>query len=772
MKTKIKGMQQTLSQPTPGSMVLLPILYMVWSDTLLSDQELTALMRFLDKIDWLSDADRDYLKNRLNPESPPNREELESWWQNIKGAVTEDKNYPDMASVGIDLLTKNAPEEAHTFPLEKVKKELADLEKQLGIVGKSAALIFKSDHHNISTSYQTQQAFDIDRLTSLLDGSRKPLIDELKAFIATKEFDYVRPDDLENYRNQVLDWCKILADKGYGAIGYPKAYGGKDDMEGYFTVMETLSYRDLSMVIKFGVQFGLWGMSILSLGTKKHHDRYLRDIGKLELPGCFAMTETNHGSNVKGIETTATYDHADRTFTIHTPHVNARKEYIGNAALHGRMATVFAKLIIEGKDYGVSTFIVPLRDQDGNTLPGIEIEDCGRKMGLNGVDNGLISFNQVVVPRENMLDRFSSVDEQGKFQSPIAGDNKRFFTMLGTLVGGRIGIPRSANAAAKSGLTIAIRYGDQRRQFGPEGGEEIPILNYRMHQRRLIPLLAKTYACHFALEYVTSRFLNRKEEEMQEIEALAAGMKAYVTWHNTATLQECREACGGKGYLSENRIDALKNDTDVYTTFEGDNTVLMQLVAKSRLSAYKEQFENMNLFTIINYVAAKTKTSITEKNPLIIRNTDEQHLLDPDFHLSAFEYRENSILDSAAKRLKRLMDEGMDPFDAVNVSQHHLFTMGEAFIERVVLEKFLEKIAAETDPKIKEVLKKLCDLYALYQMEKHKGWYLEQGYMEGVKTKAIRKMVNQLCWEIRKDAVPLVNAFNIPDPCLSAPIAM
>ncbi|MEQ9568243.1 MAG: acyl-CoA dehydrogenase family protein, partial [Pseudomonadales bacterium] len=169
--------------------------------------------------------------------------------------------------------------------------------------------------------------------------------------------------------------------------------------------------------------------------------------------------------------------------------------------------------------------------------------------------------------------------ESGNFQSPITSDNRRFFTMLGTLVGGRIGIPRAGLSAAKSGLTIAIKYGDQRQQFGPENGQEVPILNYRTHQRRLMPLLANAYALHFALQHVTNRFLKRTEDEMQEIEAMAAGLKAWATWNTTHTLQECREACGGKGYLSENRLDRLKNDTDVFTTFEGDNTVLMQLVA-------------------------------------------------------------------------------------------------------------------------------------------------------------------------------------------------
>ncbi|AEL27646.1 acyl-CoA dehydrogenase family protein [Cyclobacterium marinum] len=765
-------MEKKLSQPTHGSLVLLPTLYKVWSDANITNNEHKAFQSFFNKVDWLSKEDREYLTNKLDPESPPSREELEMWWQTIKSAIAEEKSYPHLSSIGVDILKKNAPIFAETFPVEKAEIELGKLENQLGIIGKSAALTFKSIHSNISTSYETQTAFATEKLTYLLDGKRKPLIDEVKSFISKKEFDYVDPGNLREYREQVLLWCKMLADKGYGSIGFPKEYGGADDMEGYFTVMETLSYRDLSTVIKFGVQFGLWGMSVFSLGTKKHHEKYLKDIGSLQLPGCFAMTETNHGSNVRGIETTATYNHKEKTFTIHTPHINARKEYIGNAALHGKMATVFAKLIIDGKDYGVSTFIVPLRNEEGKTLPGISITDCGRKMGLNGVDNGLISFDSITIPKENMLDRFSSVDEKGNFQSPIASDNKRFFTMLGTLVGGRIGIPRSALAASKSGLTIAIRYADKRRQFGPDGTAEVPILNYRMHQRRMLPLLAKTYACHFAMEYVTDRFLNRKEEEMQEIEALAAGLKSYVTWHNTETLQECREACGGKGFLSENRIDALKNDSDVYTTFEGDNTVLLQLVAKSRLSAYKEQFENMNLFTIIDYVVAKAKTSLTEKNLIITRNKGEAHLLDSEFHMNAFYYRENSILNSAANRLKRLMSEGMDPFDAVNVAQHHLYTLSLAFIERVVLEKFIEKIEQTSDPELKQVLKQLCDLYALHQIEKHNGWYLEQGYMEGGKSKAIRKMVNQLCWDIRKDAVPLVNAFNIPDACLAAPIAI
>ena len=159
-----------------------------------------------------------------------------------------------------------------------------------------------------------------------------------------------------------------------------------------------------------------------------------------------------------------------------------------------------------------------------------------------------------------------------------------------------------------------------------------------------MPLLANAYALHFALRYLTNRFISRKEEEMQEIEALAAGLKSFTTWNATASLQECRECCGGKGYLSENRIGALKNDTEIFTTFEGDNTVLMQLVAKSRLTEFRHEFGHMSLLGMLNYVAGQAKTSVSEKNPITVRSTDEKHLLDPEFHLSAFRYRERDIL--------------------------------------------------------------------------------------------------------------------------------
>jgi acyl-CoA oxidase len=743
----------------------IPLFYLVWSDDLLTQKEFTTIQQFINALIWLSPEEKQQLLSKVDIANPPSRNELAQWKLDIEKSIEDKAAIKSIFDIAEALSEKDVD-------ISTIKPEFIKLENDLGILGEEVIQNFKTKAASFTANSQTSSNFDIQKITALLDGKEAAIIKRVKSVISRPEFAYETSTDIKVYRQTVFNWCKILAAENFGNMAYPKQYGGGENIADYFAIMETLSYHDLSLVIKFGVQFGLWGMSVQSLGTEKHYAKYLKDIGSLKIPGCFAMTETHHGSNVKGLETTATYNHANQSFTIHTPNKNAQKEYIGNAAVHGQMATVFAKLIIDNHDYGVNAFVVPLRDASGNTLNGITIGDCGHKMGLNGVDNGTISFDNVVIPKENMLDRFASVNDKGEFESPIPSDNRRFFTMLGTLVGGRIGIPRSALAAAKSGLTIAIRYSDQRRQFGPEGGSEVPILNYRMHQRRLIPPLAKTYAVHFALQYLTSRFLNRTEAEMQEIEALAAGMKSYSTWSTRDILQECREACGGKGYLSENRIDALKNDTEIYTTFEGDNTVLMQLVAKNRLSEFRKAFGEMGSLGIINYVYENAKIAITEKNPIATRRTDEEHLLDDQFHLQAFIHREKTILASAAQRIKKLVDSGLEPYDAFNVVQHQMIDVAQAYLERVVLEQFQAAIKTVQDEKSKEVLTKLNQLYALSQLEKNKGWYLEDGYMEAIKTKAIRKMVNQLCWDIRPDAVALVNAFDIPESCLAAPIAV
>src|SRR3954464_15136317 len=192
-----------------------------------------------------------------------------------------------------------------------------------------------------------------ETLRTLLDGRYPETRDRVRGWLSEPGNEPVDALPMEEHRERVLAWARELSSQGDTAIGYPVEYGGKGSPGESVTAFEALAMGDLSLLVKCGVQFGLFGGAILHLGTERHHERYLRDVASLELPGCFAMTETGHGSNVQALGTTATYDPESEEFVVHTPDDDARKDYIGNAARDGRLAVVFAQLITQGEEQGV-----------------------------------------------------------------------------------------------------------------------------------------------------------------------------------------------------------------------------------------------------------------------------------------------------------------------------------------------------------------------------------------------------------------------------------
>ncbi len=631
--------------------------------------------------------------------------------------------------------------------------------------------------------------FDPHALARLLDGRYAPLRERIREVLGRPEFTPVSALPTDEYRRRVLGWARTLAAEGLTAPGFPEEFGGQDDFGANVAAFETLAFGDLSLLVKFGVQFGLWGGAIQQLGTRSHHERYLSVTASLELPGCFAMTEAAHGSNVQKLQTTATFDPQSHEFVIQTPVPEAHKEYIGNAACHGQVAAVFAQLIVDGECHGVHALVVPLRDERGNVLDGIRIEDDGEKMGLNGVDNGKIWFDRVRVPREALLDRYGTVSARGGYVSPIENPDKRFFTMLGTLVQGRVCISAAAISAAKSALTIAVRYALHRRQFGPaDSEEEVLILDYRTHQRRLMPLLAKTYALHFAQQQLSERFdhvfssKDPAERERRELESLAAGLKATSSWHATETIQTCRECCGGAGYLAVNRFAALKADSDIFTTFEGDNTVLMMLAAKGLLTDYKDHFEELDPRGMVTFVAGQMVETVVERlfaRKIVqvigdaVPSRDEHHdLLDGDYQLDLFRWREGHITASVAQRFRRGIEQHYDPFEVFRAVQNHAVDAAVAHLDRLVLEAFVAAIDTCQDESLRAPLTTLCDLYALANIEAGKGFFQEHGRLAAPRCKQITREVNRLCNEVRQHAGPLVDGFGIPDRVLAAPIGL
>lgn len=624
-------------------------------------------------------------------------------------------------------------------------------------------------------------------LRRTVDGRWAAVRDEMRAVLAEGDFTAPVGASTEEQRARVLEQLRELAARGLARFGFPAAYGGADDVGASVIAFEMLAGNP-SLMVKSGVQWGLFGGAIHALGTERHHEAHLRALQDLDLLGCFAMTEVGHGSDVQHLRTTATYDPDTQEFVISTPCEAARKEYIGNAARDGRMAVVFAQLVVGGRSHGVHALLVPIRDADGRPCPGVRIADCGPKAGLNGVDNGRLWFDDVRVPREALLDRYASVSPDGEYSSPITSESARFFTMLGTLVRGRISVAAGAVHASKIALATAIRYAEERRQFERPGtDEEVVLLDYRTHQRRLLPRLATTYALHFAQDELIGALADLRrdapggEHAQRELESRAAGFKALATWHALDTIQEAREATGGAGYMAENRLGPLRADLDVFATFEGDNTVLLQLVAKGLLTDYRDQFGDLDTLGMVRFVADQVVGAVLERTAargLIDRlvsaapgRSEDADLCDRGWQLKLFEDRERHVVESLARRLRRASKSGADAFEAFNRVQDHAVLAARVHVERIVLEAFVAAIARCEDPAVRALLERVCDLHVLSRIEADRAWFLEHGRLTPGRAKAVTATVNALCAELRPHARTLVDGFGVPEAWLDAPIA-
>ena len=641
----------------------------------------------------------------------------------------------------------------------------------------------------------TEARVDVAALEQQLLGRWAPIRRQARALLRDPRFHKVEGLPMAEHRERVLEQLRVLAREGDVLRAFPTALGGADDHGGSIARFEEVVLADPSLQIKAGVQWGLFASAILHLGTQDHHERFLPGAMSVDVPGAFAMTETGHGSDVASLGTTATYDPATQEFVLHTPFRAAWKDYLGNAAVHGTAAVVFAQLITApagGRpvNHGVHAFYVPLRDPaTGAFLPGIGGEDDGLKGGLNGIDNGRLHFDHVRVPRRDLLDRYGQVAADGTYSSPIASPGRRFFTMLSTLVQGRVSLDGAAVNASKVGLAIAVTYANQRRQFPGVGtAEEVVLLDYAEHQRRLLPLLAQTYAQAFAherlLEAFDGVFSGRADtdEDRQDLETIAAALKSSSTWHALTTLQAAREACGGAGFMAENRLTSLRADLDVYVTFEGDNTVLLQLVAKRLLADWGKEFKDVDAGGIARYVAGRAADAALHRTPLLrvvqtladggnvrrsagqLRETETQRELLTD-RVETMVEELGLALRPATKAPK---DEAARRF---NEHQHALIECARAHADLLQWEAFTAALEKVEDPGTKQVLTWLRDLFGLTLVERNLAWYLIHGRLSQGRARTVTSYIERLLARLRPHAQDLVDAFGLAPEHLRATIA-
>ncbi|XP_045811074.1 acyl-coenzyme A oxidase 3, peroxisomal-like [Trifolium pratense] len=616
--------------------------------------------------------------------------------------------------------------------------------------------------------------FDVREMRRLLDGHNLEERDWLFGLIIQsglfnrREVDgrvFVSPDynqSMEQQREMTMKRIAYLLDRGVFR-GWLTGDGPQEELR-KLALHEVIGMYDHSLAVKLGVHIFLWGGAVKFLGTKRHHDKWLRATENYDMKGCFSMSELGHGSNVRGIETITTYDPTTGEFVINTPCESAQKYWIGGAANHATHTIVFSQLNINGSNQGVHAFIAQIRDFDGNICPNIRIAECGHKIGLNGVDNGRIWFDKLRIPRENLLNSVADVSPSGEYLSAIKNTDQRFAAFLAPLTSGRVTIAVSSVYISKISLAIAIRYALTRRAFSiAPNGPEVLLLDYPSHQQRLLPLLAKIYAMSFASIELKMMYVSRTPESNKAIHIVSSAYKATFTWNNMRTLQECREACGGQGIKTENRIGQFKGEYDVHSTFEGDNNVLMQQISKALLA---------------EYIACQTKNKpfkglglehMNKSCPVIPSQLTSSTIKSSEFQIDLFHLRERDLLKRFAEEVSEHQSQGNSKESAFILSYQLAEDLGRAFSERAILKTFMEAESALPAGSLKDVLGLLRSLYALISVDEDAA-FLRYGYLSTENASAVRKEVPKLCAELRPHALALVNSFGIPDAFLS-PIA-
>jgi acyl-CoA oxidase len=529
----------------------------------------------------------------------------------------------------------------------------------------------------------------------------------------------------------------------------------------------------------YGLHASMFLVTLREQCTPEQKKLFLEPAEKYQIIGCYAQTELGHGSNVRGLETTATWNPEDKTFTIHSPSLTASKWWIGSLGRTANHAVVMAQLFIAGKNYGPHPFIVQIRDLETHQpLENIYVGDIGPKFGYNTMDNGFLLFNNVKIPHINMLARFSRVDEEtNKYMRPASPA-----LVFGTMTWVRSSIVLQAGSVLARGVTIATRYCAVRRQFQDRDAKadagETQVLNYKMVQVRLLPLLAAMYALHF-----TGRGMMRLYEENQnkraaaeagqdkrgaapealragsdllaDLHATSCGLKALASTTAGEGLEICRRACGGHGYSSYSGIGPYYSDYLPTLTWEGDNYMLTQQVARYLLKSARAVLAgkgtgNDTSQILQAYLARRDKGASFD-------------ILEVD----------SDIVAAFAWRTAHLTFEALKHRDLEKRSWNSLLVdfwrLSTAHSQYLVVKNFYEavsspELAAKLGPETTKIMHNLFRLYALHTLEREAAEFFSSGAVTVrqitlTRTNAVMKLLD----EIRPHAVRLVDAWKIPD---------
>ncbi|XP_045075815.1 peroxisomal acyl-coenzyme A oxidase 1-like [Coregonus clupeaformis] len=613
------------------------------------------------------------------------------------------------------------------------------------------------------TRERENATFNVEKLTHILDGGiektkRRREIESL--VISDPDF---QSEDL-NFLSR-SERYNAAAKKSAQMILKLREYGISDPEEIY--CYKSCVHRGRSEPLD--LHLGMFLPTLLNQASPEQVETFFIPAWNLEIIGTYAQTEMGHGTHLRGLETTATYDPATQEFVMNSPTITSIKWWPGGLGKTSNHAIVLAQLHTQGKCHGLHAFIVPLRSMNTHIpLPGVVVGDIGPKFGFDEVDNGYLKLENVRIPRDNMLMKYAKVEADGTYVKPPSAK-----LTYGTMVFIRSMIVGEAAQALAKSCTIAIRYSSVRHQSEIRPGEPEPqIMDYQTQQYKLFPLLATAYAYKFVGQYmnqvyhrITGDISQGDFSELPELHALSAGLKAFTTWTASAGIEVCRMACGGHGY---SRCSALP---DIYVnfvatcTYEGENTVMMLQTARFLIKSYRQASAGHQLSGIVSYLnesERRLQPQTVSSRPTVVNINDLASLVE------AYKLRAAKLVELAAKSIQQELQKRVSQEDAWNNSAIDLVRASDAHCHYVVVKLFAAKLGEIGDTGVHSVLSTLALLYALQGIQQHSGDFLQTGLLSGPQLSQVSQRLKELLAQLRPNAVALVDAFDYRDEMLNS----
>ncbi|KPJ00249.1 putative peroxisomal acyl-coenzyme A oxidase 1 [Papilio xuthus] len=605
--------------------------------------------------------------------------------------------------------------------------------------------------------------FNIQEVTFIIDGGKDKTLQRKKiedvALNIAASIDEVPEECLnlkERYDNAVRKSCvysnivknELLEITGLEALGSP---GLRRTADAFF--------KDVS---PFMLHLGMFVPTIIGQCTPEQQAHWLPKALEMQIIGAYAQTELGHGTFIRGLETTATYDPATEEFVLHSPTLTSTKWWAGGLGNTANHCIVVAQLYTKGQCHGTHPFIVPIRDLDTHEpFPGVKVGDVGIRMGFNTADNGFLRFNQYRIPRENMMMKNAKVMKDGTYVK-VARHEKLTY---GTMVFVRVTLVMEAAFNLAKAATIAVRYSAVRRQSQPKPGEPEPqILDYPTQQHKLFICIATAHALQLTglwlwrtFEAVLADMRKGDTDSLPELHALSSCLKAVSTSDSAALIEQCRFACGGHGYMLSSNLPLLYSFVTATRTYEGDYTVLLLQTARFLVKAWEQAESGKVLTPTVAYLAcAAAKEKVVWSDSV-------------DGMIRSFQAVAAGKIAACAENIKRLTKTGTSLEDAWQLSTVRLVAASEAHCRAMICQAYwheVTRLTASCSASVKIVMEQLATLYLVYWALETTGDLLRYSTICESELNKLQLKYEELLALIRPNAVGLVDAFDFRDEIL------